>query len=114
MIDRQEVGTVAATVVECQCLHCQQEGEHPERVLHRRMNVFISRLDEAQRRWYVALESSRIGHGGDRLLAQITGLDEATIRRGREELQAELAVCPADRVRQPGAGRPPVEKKTRP
>ena len=101
---------MAATVVECQCPHCQQEGDHPDRALHRRMNVFISRLDEAQRRWYVALESQRIGPGGDRLLAQIAGLDEATIRRGREELHAELADCPQGRVRQPGAGRPPVEK----
>ena len=104
----------ATSIVTCQCAHCQQEGDHPDRVLHRRMNVFISRLDEAQRRWYVALESQRLGHGGDRLLSQITGLDEATIRRGREELQAELAPCPEDRVRQPGAGRPPVEKKIRP
>ena len=104
----------ATSIVTCQCAHCQQEGDHPDRVLHRRMNVFISRLDEAQRRWYVALESQRLGHGGDRLLSQITGLDEATIRRGREELQAELAPCPEDRVRQPGAGRPAVEKKIRP
>jgi hypothetical protein len=76
------------------------------------MNVFLSRLDEAQRRWYVALESQRIGYGGDQLLSQITGMDEATIRRGRAELQAELVATPEDRVRQLGAGRPPVEKKT--
>jgi hypothetical protein len=104
--------TVAATVVICQCPGCRQEGDSPDRALHRRMNVFLSRLDEARRRWYVALESQRIGHGGDRLLSQITGRDEATIRRGREELRAELVACPEDRVRQPGAGRPPVEKKT--
>jgi hypothetical protein len=101
----------ATKVAQCQCPHCQQEGEHPDRVLHRHMNVLISRLDEAQRRWYVALESERLGHGGDRVLAQITGMDEATIRRGREELQGDLASSPTDRVRQPGAGRPPVEKK---
>jgi len=105
---------VVTTVAECQCPHCQQQDAHPERVLHRRMNVFLSRLDEAQRRWYVALESQRIGHGGDRLLAQITGMNETTIRRGREELEAELADCPPERVRQPGAGRPPVEKKIQP
>ena len=105
---------MAQTVTECQCPHCQQGGDHADRVLHRRMNVFLSRLDEAQRRWYVALESQRIGHGGDRLLAQITGMNETTIRRGREELEAELADCPSERVRQPGAGRPPVEKKIRP
>ena len=102
---------MATRVTACQCGHCQQESEHPDRVLHRRMNVFISRLDEAQRRWYVALESQRVGHGGDRLLSRITGLDEATIRRGREELRVDLAACPADRVRQPGAGRPLAEKK---
>lgn len=100
-------------VAECQCPHCQHEGDHPARALHRQMNVFISRLDEAQRRWYVALESQRMGQGGDRLLSQITGLDEQTIRRGREELQTELADRPEARVRQPGAG-PPVERKLRP
>ena len=111
--DSLEGGTVAAMVADCQCVRCQEEGDHPDRVLHRRMNVLLSRLDEAQRRWYVALEAQRLGHGGDRLLAQITGLDEATIRRGREELESELVTCPEGGVRQPGAGRPRVEKKTR-
>jgi hypothetical protein len=32
-------------------------------------------------------------------------------RRGREELAASLVNRPVHRVRQPGAGRPPVEKK---
>jgi Rhodopirellula transposase DDE domain len=98
-------------VAECQCPHCQHEGDHLARALHRQMNVFISRLDEAQRRWYVALASQRSGQGGDRLLSQITGLDEQTIRRGREELRTELADRPEARVRQPGAGRPPRRKK---
>jgi len=44
----------------------------------------------------------------------ITGIDEKTIRRGQTELGAEFAGRPEDRVRLPGAGRPPVEKKTRP
>src|SRR5919198_5077862 len=95
----------------CQCPDCRQPGDHPTRVLHQQMNLLFSRLDEAQRRWYVAVESNRIGHGGDRLLSQITGMDEKTIRRGREELAASLAACPADRVRQGGGGRPKVEKK---
>jgi hypothetical protein len=77
------------------------------------MNLFLSRLDEQQRRWYVALEAERVGVGGDRLLAQIIGLDEKTIRRGRVELAGELADRPGDRVRQVGGGRPPLEKKIR-
>ncbi|MGH8246199.1 MAG: transposase [Gammaproteobacteria bacterium] len=76
------------------------------------MNLFLSRLDEQQRRWYVALESKKIGHGGDLLLSQITGLNVETIRQGRRELDNGLADRPSDRARLAGAGRLPVEKKT--
>lgn len=77
------------------------------------MNLFLSRLNEPQRRWYVALESKRIGYGGDTLLSEITGLDVETIRRGRRELESELVERPTDGVRLPGGGQPSVEKKTR-
>jgi hypothetical protein len=102
-----------AAVRVCQCPVCQQDVPHPDRERHRQMNLFLSRLDEAQRRWYVALEADRLGPGGEHLLAQITGLDEKTIRRGRAELAQEFADRPAERVRRPGGGRPAVEKKTR-
>ena len=75
------------------------------------MNLLLSRLDEQQRRWYLAVESQRLGHGADRLLFQITGMDEKTLRRGREDLATSLADQPTDRVRQPGGGRVPIEKK---
>src|SRR2546430_2673148 len=97
----------------CQCTHCQQETSHPDQEFHQQMNLLLSRLDEQQRRWYVAVESNRIGLGGDRLLSQITGLDEKTIQRGREELAHSLTERPAERVRLPGAGRPQAEKKMR-
>jgi hypothetical protein len=97
----------------CQCPRCQQGADHPDRELHRQMNLLVNHLDEAQLRWYVALESNRVGHGGDTLLEQITGLDEKTIRRGREELATSLVDHPPQRVRRMGAGRPPIEKKTR-
>jgi hypothetical protein len=74
----------------------------------------MSRLDEQQRRWLAALESKKLGYGGDTLLALITGLHVDTIRRGREELDADLDSRPTDRVRKPGAGRPPGKKKRRP
>jgi hypothetical protein len=77
------------------------------------MNLLLSRLDEQQRRWYLAVESQRLGHGADQLLFEITGVDEKTIRRGREELAASLVERSTDRIRQPGGGRPPVEKKRR-
>jgi hypothetical protein len=96
----------------CECAHCQQETDHPDQELHRQMNLLLSRLDEQQRRWYVAVESKRRGASGDQLLAQITGLDEKTIQRGRQELASSLAERPEQRVRLPGAGRPRAEKKT--
>jgi hypothetical protein len=75
------------------------------------MNLLVSRLDEQQKRWYVAVESRRVGHGGDKLLSQITGLDVETIRRGRRELEGELVDRPVDRIRQKGGGRPSAEKR---
>ncbi len=98
----------------CQCPRCQAVDEHPDRVLHEQMNLLVSRLDEAQRRWYAAVEANRLGHGGARLVAQITGLDEKTVRRGQEEVAGSLADVPVKRQRRPGGGRPPVEKKIRP
>ncbi len=77
------------------------------------MNLLLSRLDEQQRRWYVALESKRLRHGGDTLMALITGMDVETIRRGRRELDEDLVTRPTTSVRQEGGGRPTVEKKTR-
>ena len=103
----------SAEVHQCQCPHCQQETTHPDQALHHQMNLLLSRLDEQQRRWYAAVESNRIGHGGDQLLAHITGLDSRTIQRGRRELAAALAERPTDRVRVPGGGRPRAEKKIR-
>lgn len=101
------------TIHACQCPACQGDMPHPNQELHRQMNVLLSRLDEQQRRWYAALEATRLGHGGEHLMSQITGLDPQTIRRGRRELASECSARPAERTRAPGGGRPRAEKKTR-
>jgi hypothetical protein len=98
---------------QCHCPHCLGDGDHPDRLLHQHLNLLLSRLDEPQRRWVVALESERIGRGGDRLLSLVTGLDVETIRRGRRELRTALRDCPPGRLRRPGAGRPALKKKIR-
>src|SRR5215468_675690 len=41
----------------CQCPNCLAAGYHPDKVLHHRLNLLLSRLDEQQRRWLTALES---------------------------------------------------------
>lgn len=99
-----------ARVHQCGCSACCQSCDHPDQTLHHQINMLMSRLDEQQRRWYAAVEASRHGQPGVRLLAQITGLDEKTIRRGQHELAQDLKGRPMNRVRLPGAGRPAVER----
>ena len=71
--------------------------------------LFYGLLDEQQRRLFAGLESLKCGHGGDRRLAELLGLNEATVARGRRELVEHRVL--AQRVRRAGAGRPTVEKK---
>lgn len=76
------------------------------------LRALLARLDEQQRRWAAAIEALRYGHGGTSLVAEITGLDGKTILRGRRELQAGTASEQTGRIRRPGAGRKPSEKKS--
>jgi hypothetical protein len=71
--------------------------------------LFLSTLDEKQRRLYAGLESMRIGRGGDREIAELTGLDVHTVARGRRELKGRDLKL--ERIRRPGGGRKAVEKK---
>jgi hypothetical protein len=71
--------------------------------------LFYSLLDEQQRRLYAGLESIKLGHGGDTLLADFLNLDPHTVARGRQQLLDGHVT--AGRIRRPGAGRIPTEKK---
>lgn len=73
--------------------------------------LFFSLLDEKLRRLYAGIESLKLGHGGDRKVADLFGLDPGTVARGRRELLAHDVE--ADRVRTSGAGRKPTKKKRR-
>jgi hypothetical protein len=66
-------------------------------------------LDERQRRLFAGLESMLLGWGGDRRIAEMTGLDVHTIAKGRHELLEGKRL--AEGIRLPGGGRHPVEKK---
>ena len=73
--------------------------------------LFFCRLDEKQRRLYAGLESLKFGYGGDRKIADLLGLDVATVAKGRRQiLQGDFEL---QRVRRPGGGRKRVEKKRR-
>ena len=71
--------------------------------------LFLSTLNERQRRLYAGLEALRLGYGGDRRIAEITGLDVHTVARGRRELLEQDVEL--ERIRGAGGGRIRVEKK---
>jgi len=73
--------------------------------------LLFSLLDERQRRLFAGLESMLLGWGGDRRIAEMTGLDVHTIAKGRRELLEGKGL--AQGIRRPGGGRHPVEKKRR-
>ncbi len=97
-------------------------NEHTETMVGRRIEIellpeelkagiilFYSLLDEKQRRLYAGLEAAKLGHGGDRKIAEFLNLDPHTVSKGRQELFSDSF----DRsgIRSSGGGRKRVEKK---
>ena len=70
----------------------------------------FGQLNEKQRRWFAGMLAEMLGWGGTKRVSEISGLDPKTIRQGRLDLKAGLDQFPSDRVRRPGAGRPPLKK----
>ncbi len=100
-------------VHQCECAICQAGQDHEVMAYHGHINLVLSRLEEAERRWYIASLSSAPGAPNDWVLAQISGLSDKTIARGRHELEAGLKENAEGRQRQVGGGRQKAEKKTR-
>ena len=96
---------------QCKCPECQTGSSSDIQAEHQRVNLFMSRLDEQQRRWFAAVEAERMGHGGTKRVSEITGLNVNTIRRGRREMARNLEGRPTEQQRLAGGGRKAVEKK---
>lgn len=73
--------------------------------------IFVSMLDEQQRRIFAGLEALKRGHGGVGQIAGLLGLHPQTVAKGRRELLEHDVLL--DRSRRAGAGRKHVEKKRR-
>jgi hypothetical protein len=69
--------------------------------------LLLPHLDERQQRFARGAFSQMLGHGGTAAVARASGSSPEVVGRGRQELVAGAEVT--DRVRRPGAGRPPVE-----
>ena len=92
----------------CVCPTC---AEHPRGKLareHKVINALIGSLDEKMARRLAGLLARKERHGGITLMSKVTGMGRRTILIGMRELEAGHDPFP-DRVRRPGAGRPPKE-----
>jgi hypothetical protein len=72
--------------------------------------LFFSLLDEQQRRLYAGLEAHKMGHGGDRQISELLGMDVHTVAKGRRELFGG-DVLRGGSIRKNGGGRKRTEKK---
>jgi hypothetical protein len=91
----------------------QDEEMRPEVLMNElkaALIIFISTLNEKQRRLYAGYESAKIGHGGDKRIAELLDLDKKTVAKGRKELlNGELNI---DIIRESGGGRKETKKKS--
>lgn len=67
-------------------------------------------LDEKHARRVLGFLAEKQGHGGIAKLSRITGMSRTTIMQGQRELVGKDPI-PAHRIRRPGGGRKPLEKK---
>lgn len=72
--------------------------------------LFYSLLNEKQRRLYAGLESLKFGHGGDKKIAGLFGLDIHSVAKGRKEIISN-DIEKTDRIRKSGGGRQSIKKK---
>jgi hypothetical protein len=94
-------------VRECPCEECQKDPTGKIATNHRHLNFMMNVLNERDRRLVAGYQSELLGYGGDKTIAEITGLDVKTIRKGREEISTQTV---PKTVRQPGGGRASKKK----
>ena len=71
----------------CICPICLGKFEHPDKTLHLQINLIMSLMNARQRRLFAAFQAQQFGHGGITRMAEISGLDRKTIRKGIQELE---------------------------
>ena len=75
-----------------------------------KINTMLPLLDEKQKRVFLALEANALGHGGVKLIHQISGVSQTTIIRGKKELDAGDYIT-SKRIRKIGGGRKKLTEK---
>jgi len=66
-----------------------------------RMKALYRSLNERDRRRYAAIEAAKLGYGGRKYVADLLGVDYATLRRGLRDLD-DPPDLPPGRIRKKG------------
>ena len=86
-------------------------GDVEDQVLVKKKLEYLSALNEADARHYVALWALELGWGGISEVHKLTGKAIDTIRKGIAEIHAGRAAKEGGRIRRPGAGRKRIADK---
>ena len=97
----------------CPCAVCREDPQSATARVHAGINRLVLTLDERNRRQFVGLWATHLGHGGVQQMARITGLSRTTILRGQRELAEAVSLASGGRIRAAGGGRKRAEKNTR-
>lgn len=79
-------------------------------VLEKRITTMLPYLNERQKRLFLGLEAESLGHGGVKLIHEITGVSPTTIINGKKELYSGKIVN-NNRIRNIGGGRKRLTEK---
>jgi hypothetical protein len=84
--------------------------------IEKQMRALFETLSEKDKRRYVAVETQKLGYGGQVYLAQLLGCSRRTIYRGLQEFDLdnkydEIEEREPGRIRRRGGGRKPYDKK---
>ena len=72
--------------------------------------LFVSLLNEQQRRLFAGLESIMWGYGGDKKIADLLGISKDTVAKGRRQLLNQDVN--SRKIRRSGGGRKAVKKNS--
>lgn len=82
-----------------------------DKIIEHEMRTFYKSLNEKDRRRYAAVETLKLGHGGQVYIAQVLGCERNTIAKGIRELQSgEVSSDEGNRIRRVGGGRKRAEE----
>ena len=77
--------------------------KYPEEI-EQKMRAFFDSLNEKDRRRYAAIETIKLGHGGQKYISSVLGCHFQTVMAGINEITNGTDI-PEERIRKPGGGR---------